>query len=243
MSDENTNPEQTLSKIKSRGYWEVIIRPLKFEKERIMDLPECLKIVEESRIQLRGWDYPHVGHHPAPYCGIDYVESFVDWDEHKEFWRMYQSGQFVHLFALHEDWLGEQRPLFGGVSKYASIKPMSILEITMTLWSMTEIYQFAMELSKKGLFDGTAAISLKLHGLLNRRLSSFDIGWGYLDGCVCHIDILPREKEIPIKILIEQSAEIAVNETLEVLKRFNWQSPPIESLEKSQHKLLTRSFP
>ncbi len=241
MGEQKANPLKTLEKIKSRGYWEVIIRPTRFEKERINDLIQCRKLVEECRIELRGWDYPHIGNKEPPYCGIDYVESTIDWDMYKEFWRMYQSGQFIHLFGLHEDWFEENRPFFG-FSQYSSIKSGSILEVVMTLYSLTEIYQFAAKLAEKNVFDDSIYISIKLHGLMNRELTCFEFGRGFWNEYICHIDYFPREKEIPIKILLEKNDEIALDETLEIFKRFNWASPPRETFKKDQRKLLERKF-
>jgi len=241
MDDLKLNPVRVLEKIKSRGYWEVVIRPMHFEKERINDLIQCLKIVEECKIMLRGWDYPHISNKEPPYCGIDYFESVTDWDAYKEFWRMYQSGQFVHLFGLHEDWFEDEIPLFGP-SQYSSIKPGSILEVSMTLYSLTEIFQFATNLARKNLFDESAFVSIKLHGLMNRTLQSFDFGRRFWNQYTCHINSFPIEKEIPVKTLLEKNDEIALTETFEVFKRFNWASPPKDTFKTDQLKLIERKI-
>jgi len=237
MIGEIKSPEKTREKIKSRGYWEVIIRPTRFEKERINDLSQCLKITEHCRIKNRGWDYPHIANNERPYCGIDYFESVTDWDLHKEFWRMYQSGQFVHLFGIWEDWFDEEEKFFGP-SRYSSVKPGSVLEVIMTLYSITEIYQFASKLAMAGLFDDSVFISIKLHGLMNRKLECFDFLRRFYTDYFCRINTFPREKVITVNTLVNKFDEIALDETLEIFKRFNWNSPPREAYLTEQRRFL-----
>src|SRR5829696_6596341 len=90
--------ERRLAEIHDTGYWRVLIHPTVFEGSRIPTLADCWRIVEESRVSLRGWDYPHVD--PAQQLrGDDWVQSGAAWANHVELWRFYQSGQFVHHFA------------------------------------------------------------------------------------------------------------------------------------------------
>jgi hypothetical protein len=241
LNNEHNESNKVLEKIKSRGYWEVVIRPTHYEKVRISDLSQCLKIVEDCTVKLRGWDYPHISNKTPPYNCVNYVESIVDWDVYKEFWRMYQSGQFVHLFGCHEDWFEEETPLFGH-SQYYRLKPRQVLEVIMTLYSFTEIYEFAARLAQKNLFGKSAFLSITLHGMKNRRLTFFQIGRHLLDEYICHIEEIPREKEIPIETLLGNGHDIALDETLEIFKRFNWNSPPRDILKKDQQKLLEGRF-
>lgn len=87
---EKTRVSETVSKIKSRGFWEVIIRPLKFDKERIKSLSDCKEIIEESKVQFRGWDYPHISNNYGVRSGFDWTENLTDWSEHIEYWRLYE---------------------------------------------------------------------------------------------------------------------------------------------------------
>src|ERR1043166_6582061 len=104
-------------KIRSRGYWRVVIRPSSFiaERARLRDLEQ---IARDTVVQLRGWDYPHFPRDGVT-RGNDFIEALTDsgWIQHIELWRLYQSGQFVHLFAMREDWLeGVPVPGLGVIS-------------------------------------------------------------------------------------------------------------------------------
>src|SRR5262245_54137547 len=60
-------PSALAEKIRSRGYWEVKVRPTVFAAERIKTLGELERGVNTAHVELRGWDYPHQtyrGHKP-----------------------------------------------------------------------------------------------------------------------------------------------------------------------------------
>jgi hypothetical protein len=59
-----------------------------------------------------GWDYPHVDHHNEVARGADWVGQECQLEDELEVWRLYQSGQFVHYFAMADEWrdLSSLRP-------------------------------------------------------------------------------------------------------------------------------------
>lgn len=237
MTTKKIAAESVLQKIKSRGYWEVIIRPTQFKEERF-DISECIQLVRECNVRLRGWDYPHVSRREPPYIGgIDYVESRTDFDGHKEVWRMYQSGQFVHLFGCREDWFDETVTFFGP-SKYAHIKPSSVLGVIMTLYSVSEIYEFATRLAQKELFNGSSFISITLYGMKNRKLMYFDSNRHLPSEFTCNIVDLKREKSVATDELLARGNEVALDHTIWILNRFNWSNPPKEMLREDQQRFL-----
>src|SRR3990172_48041 len=104
------NLEERLKKIRSKGYWKVIIRPTVFELRRVATLSEVRELVRSCIVSLRGWDYPHWNEQELSNVG-EWVESGEDWSQHIEFWRFYRSGQFFHLFALGEDHMDVEKLL------------------------------------------------------------------------------------------------------------------------------------
>ena len=92
--------EGLLEKIKSRGYWRVNIQPLT-ATIRLDTLQKCREVVDKSSVELRGWDFPHIPRKNDQTTGGapvgSYYEGWVDWENYKEFWRMYKSGQFFHF--------------------------------------------------------------------------------------------------------------------------------------------------
>ncbi len=209
-----------IEKIKSNGYWKVVIRPTVFVNDRIPVLRECRKIVEESSVLLRGWDYPHFDLNSIENA-IDYVGLKVEFMEHFELWRQYQSGQFVHLFACFEDYLDRSQ-----FSPSLSIRTQSpdtrYLSILSTLYTLTEIFLFASRLASKEILDPSCEISISLHGMKNRQLFFFDKGRLLRRNYICNEEYLPYTKVLEISELLvdfDRQARIAL---LWFFERFNW---------------------
>ncbi|MDW7681353.1 MAG: ATP-binding protein, partial [bacterium] len=95
--------EEILNKIHSTEYWGINIRPIKFEDEIIKTLTDARELIDKCGVLLRGWDYPHFTHADIK-NGNNWIESHVEFEGHIEYWRLYQSGQFIHDFACVEDY-------------------------------------------------------------------------------------------------------------------------------------------
>ena len=81
--------QTVLEKIRTRGYWRVVIRPGAFEEKRIPNYSDLFQIVEKNSVRLRGWDYPHVDYHRQPQCGTDWVGQEYDCQDEIEVWRAF----------------------------------------------------------------------------------------------------------------------------------------------------------
>lgn len=235
MTEDVTKIKEIVEKIKSRGYWEVTIRPLKFNKERLGALNDCVELVLESKVRLRGWDYPHVSRKYGIRSGKDWVENLTDWDSYNECWRMYQSGQFFHLFGCREDWWGSVRIFW---SQKPHTEPGYALSIMSTLYTFTEIYEFAARLAKKGLFDDLLKMTVVLHGMKGRRLVTLDVRRSLNDNHICDIEEIPLSRTIAMSEIIGKSNEFAVDDTFRVFERFNWLGVPKKVLQEEQDKFL-----
>ena len=81
MTQDTPDLETTAQEIKSRGYWEVVIRPLKFNEKRLESLKACSDLVLENKVRLRGWDYPHLSSKYDVVSGDSWVENVTNWAE------------------------------------------------------------------------------------------------------------------------------------------------------------------
>lgn len=238
MTEEKPTTEKLSEKIKSRGFWEVIIHPLKFKEKRLETLGQCGELVQQCKVRFRGWDYPHISRHYGIRSGVDWVENLTDWEGHKELWKMYQSGQFYHLFSCLEDW--EKIRIFWSEKQYT--EPGYALSFILSLYKFTEIYEFAARLAKKNLFDDLLKISVNLHGMRNRRLVSLEIERSLHDAYVCHIDKIPLSRIMTVEEIVGKSNEYAVDDTFMVFERFNWFKASKKVLGEIQGELLNGIF-
>jgi len=224
-------------KIRSRGYWRVVIRPSVFigERARLRDLET---IARDSVVQLRGWDYPHFPRDGVT-RGNDFIEAptEVEWLSHIELWRLYQSGQFIHLFAMREDWLeGTSLPGLGNV------KPRTLLSYESTLYTITEIFLFAARLAQHMALGPDVVVEYGLYDLQDRKLETFNPGRDSLFLVPRATAIGPLyERTVTEKAerIAARAAEIALDQALNLFERFGWDISK-ESLQEEQRKFLER---
>jgi hypothetical protein len=239
MTERLPTVAETVAKIKSRAFWEIIIRPSKFDKERIKSLSDCKELIEESRVEFRGWDYPHISNKYGVRSDVDWVENLTDWSDHIEYWRMYRSAQFYHLFGCWEDWWGNVR-IFWSKQQYTT--PGYALSFMCTLYTFTEIYEFAARYAKKKMFDDLLSLSITLNGMKNRRLVTLEVNRYLEPDYVCSIDKIPLNRTMAIDEIIGKNKEFAIDDTLHVLECFNWFKPPRKVFEEEQDKFMKGNF-
>jgi hypothetical protein len=224
-----------LRKIRQRGHWDVLIGPTEFVKERMPSLGKCTEAVRDGAVKLRGWDYPHYDTSREPTRHGDCVEQAFEWQDRIEFWRYYQSGQFIHYFAMWEDWQ-EQRaswvPLEG--------KPGEIFHITWAAFRFAEIYTFASRLALKGLLGTTCKISIALHKTEGRALTWADPSRN-LGDCRSAEPSVSHDESFPTEALIATSAELALKHAVRIFQKgFNWDDVPWKLLQEDQRGLLEK---
>ena len=176
-----------LDEIRGQPHWKVVIHPAAFEQERIPSLDECWRIIERTRIARLGWEYPVVAaENPndrffpddeARSRGNDWLAS---WDMStpgyfrmaSEYWRLYQSGQFIHLFTFREGRPMEEEyaPLWGSDGADAT----GYLSFQHATHRFTAIFEFASRLIIAGALDAAPVVRIEMRGIKNRRLFFFD---------------------------------------------------------------------
>lgn len=228
--------EDMLSAIKANGYWRVLIRPTVFEARRIQDRTTALQLVDENKIMLRGWDYPHLDPENQ-LVESEWIGSAIDWGAHKEYWRLYLSGQFIHYFAMMEDF--HQVPWTS--SAFPGGKPEKYMEIISTLYTVTEVYEFAKRLTTKEALGPSAEISITLFGTEGRVLVYWDILRRLLErNYVSAKQQISSARIVSAAELTATSSQLALNTTVDIFEQFNWLGPPIQLLEEDQRKLFER---
>jgi hypothetical protein len=225
--------KETIEKIKSRGHWKVIIRPSDFEQNRISDLNRLKEIIPQVSVTLRGWSLPHIDRHNPIQVGLDWIQQEVEWSDHVEAWRLYQSGQFIFWGSIRDDWLDQSfwGPPPQGWEVGASI---SVIDV---VFRFTEIFEFAARLSMTEAGGELMNIDVTLFGLKNRRLridSPSRAGFDYPR--ICHVESFPQQFSVSRQELVAEPKVLALKASKELFERFDW-SPSIELLRGIQDEL------
>lgn len=218
--------EKLLEKIHSVGYWRVNIRPTVYEQHRIPSLAECREVIETSPVLLRGWDYPHVEPEGA-ISGEEWIESCADFMGNIEYWRFYQSAQFIHHLAVRED-------------HELDTPAGSYLAILNTLYLITEIFEFASRLVSKKVLSPGIGISIGLIGAKGRELFFWNQARLLRQRCVSSVENITFARTYDEAQLLGHSAKHALDAVCWIFERFNWVPVPREILVEDQKKLLER---
>lgn len=224
-------------------HWRVNFRPLHYNEELIPSISECLNIVRKSKLSLRGWDYPHISREDQLGYGNNSIDSWVDFSGHIEYWRFYQSGQYIHLFAVKEEAnLGFKEHVKSNLISMDWTKIPGFISILNFIYSMTEIFEFAARLCERSVYEGSLTIDIQLRGIKGFILLYTD--WDrevdnlYQTGS----DILGHAWSVDTDVLIADSSNQSLNAISWFFERFGWLSQPREVFKKDQENLLKGNY-
>jgi len=225
-----------LDRIKSRGYWRVVVRPQAFAEKRIPEITDLYPIIQNTSVNLRGWDFPHLDHHSQVHIDIDWIGQESEWEAFLEIWRFYESGQFVDIAGMHEDWHDQRGSIPAALKNW---RPGLILGIGNTLFRFTEIFEFAARLAMTQAGDDTMHIEITVSNLAGRRLwvdssDRMPISRHYTSS----IKELPYQIELPRTELIAAPRELALKPAIELFRRFGWD--PSQGILRDQQNELRR---
>lgn len=225
--------EDLNKKIKSKGYFEVRFLPSSLED---MEITNLLNLIKKNQVSFRGWPYPYISnvdneHNKKPYHFVGGIEGFTDFDRHKEIWRFYKSGQFVHRFSVKEDWL----------PNYTD-KDDRVLDFVNLIYTFTEMFQLISNLFiNKTISSDGGYIIIKLINTKNRRIVAFDPGRDLSREYKTMIDEIEIKDNFNKKEIIEKSDEISMKNIQELFTYFNWDGQPGGVFKKIQEDLRNRN--
>lgn len=232
--------DEIIKKIKSKGYWVINLHPDTYIGNRIKSRTEVKEVVRRSVVDLRGWDYPHFRDSEGePYATTNGAEKFVDRRNHIEFWRMTQSGNFIHLLALREDWRGdvEYRNMW---STGDELKGKKLLGVLGALYTLTEIFEFARRLAKQNIFGENVVAKVELYDISSRHLFIDSYNKRPFDPTPFANVKVPWkwDKSYSVTEIMNNVNGLALGAFLDLVDLFGWENPPIDNLKNEQQKFL-----
>lgn len=233
-----------VEEIKSGPHWRVEIRPEEYQRELVTDLDDCLKAVRMTKVRLRGWDYPHL---PSDQGSFSFsgnsVNSWVRFAGHKEYWSFFQSGQFVHLFAVKEastpNWDRQLRLNHAEMVRDRPEVP-GFFDIGNFLWTVTEVFEFAARLCERAVYRDRLQISIAIRRIKGFALTTDPSRAWYAHYAASQVEICNTWHLRAVE-LVANRHEDALGATAWFFKRFGWLSPNVDSLRDEQAELFPRT--
>lgn len=231
-----------------RPHWRVNMRPEKYNPTLISSPGECVTLIEQTKVSFRGWDYPHLSRrNECRAIGETWFASWTDFDGHKEYWRLYQSGQFLYLFAVREAADPEWRERLENAARAHDIddcrdidwsKVPGFFSILNVVYTITEIFEFCSRLCQKGAYAGTAIISIRLNGIKGFLLMA-DQDRSWHSYCRATQDSLEHSWAVAGDVLIADSAGQALDAIVWFFERFGWLKPSLHVLKEDQRRFIS----
>ena len=234
---------ELLKKIRSRGYWKVIIRPTDFVEDRIASPDDLYRILDKSAAHTRHWrfGFPHIQSESKTCREKDWIGQEFQWGRYLELWRFYQSGQFVSYRGLYGDWADHAPAL--PVPAEADLR--GYLEAEDALLQLTEVFELAASLTFTAAAADCVHLAASLHNLEGRRLV-FHRGAAsprpVATAAPSAVDEFVYRREFPKITLAIQSKELALQAAGELFRHFAW-NPPVVLLQDIQANIGARPAP
>ncbi len=226
-------------------HWRVNLRPGEYRAELIPTLDKCFEIIEKTRVMLRGGDYPHLSNQDTKRLrGNNWIASWANFMMQREYWRFYQSGQFLHIFSLPEAIDPEWKQKIKSVMKcYLSLdgdinidNVPGFISIENFIYKVTEIFEFAARLCQAQVYEGALNIDIRLIDIKNFVLSTDSRFWpAYYAATERELN---HSWSIDSNHLVADSANHARNAVSWFFERFGWTPPSLELIRQVQENFL-----
>jgi len=221
-------------------HWRVNFRPNVYRAEAVPSLSECFQIVEKNKVTLRGWDYPHLSHRDTERTqGVNWVASWAAFMGHLEYWRFYQSTQFLHLFsvreATEERWRSRLQELaafhLSHITDVDWEKVPGFISMTNFLYNVTDIVEFATRLCQAQVYKGDLNISIQVSQIRGFVLTT-DTNRMWDIYCSAGEDSIAKTWTINCESLVGDSPRYSLDIVVWFLERFGWLNPSRNVLSK-----------
>jgi hypothetical protein len=229
-------------------HWRVNFRPSVYIPNRLETLTDCIDVLQKTRVRLRGWDFPHVPSRENQLIfGDSWVAGWSDFMSHLEYWRFYQSSQFLYLGSVREvtekEWAAKLRKAMRWhADDHVDIENVpGFLSLTECIYNVTEYFEFAARLTQAQIYVDPVTITISVKGIAGFMLAT-DENRGWSSDFVAHQDELHFAKSFAPADLISSAAEQALACTVWLFERFGWLKPNMDAIRNDQQKLLTRTF-
>lgn len=237
--------QELIDKIKKKGYWKVEVTPLSYNSSLVPSKKGLIDLIKKHQVRLRGWYYPIDCHWDNPtlrtpvVAGGDWIEGGIDSDV-LEFWRFSQSGHFLHIFSMDEDYM-QTSHWFSARSDLNSLKPGEVMNTGSVIYKTNEIFTFIESLVRDGIYDKGLKIEITLNGTQNRKLMIFDrsripLFMEYKS----HSPTINFEKEMTKDEIINDYKKTATDAIINFFESFNWLDSPRHVFEEDQKRFFER---
>lgn len=226
--------------VREGPHWRVLYRPA--TDRRIPSLSDCQTLVEKHQVRLRGWPFPHISHRPEQIVrGSTWLGSWSDF--HIEYWRLYQSGQFLYLTSVREvsepQWTQQLRDRVASLLGPNAEKAPGFFSFDNVIYTVTEYFEFAARLSRSGVYHESLRITIELKNIRGFVLSSEGPRFFHSLNQATTDDIA-NSWDLKLHNFVATPHEASLEALVWLFERLGWRNPSREIIRVEQEKFLAR---
>jgi hypothetical protein len=168
-----------------------------------------------------------------------------NYDGHIEYWRFYQSSQFLYLGAIREETDRALKDALQGrwnsrANRSSNGDAVSrFLGLTNTVYNITEYFELASRLAQARIYREPVTISISLKDVAGFGLVA-DLDWRMMNEYVSQETQLDYPVTLTPADLVSSSAKHAMKCILWLYKKFGWANPNIDAIRTDQERLLSQ---
>jgi hypothetical protein len=208
-----------LDNINELAHFDVAIRPGPYDDSRI-SAAKLESVIAENAVRLRGWPMPFVESQSATLRYGAWVgqDTNPQTGSHREAWRLFTSGQFLHRRVLVTDLV------FSEELSRQTTGATGTVAVWDVLLYLVEIAEFAARLATT-VGSETVALSVTLEGVAGRQLVSGERERDLPGDYVVHADALSVEHVLDSTALIADTRQAGVAVAQGLLRQFGLNLP------------------
>jgi hypothetical protein len=177
----------------------------------------------------------------------NWVASWDDFMGHLEYWRMYQSGQFLYLSAVREATEAGWRDKLLRISRSRIHPPSSdfdwdqvtgFLEVVNLVYTVTEFFEFAARLAQELPDTEACQLTVGIHDIEGFMLAVDDIHRSWWEYYAAREPVLENTWSFPVLDWVSRSADLSLDAIRWLVTRFGWLEPNLEAIKRDQETLL-----
>jgi len=239
------NPE-IQNRIKKSPHWRVIFRPEIYDESQFLELQLIRDLVEKHRVRLRGWYFPHLPRDRNDHeYGDNWFASQSDFMNHLEYWRFYQSKQFIYLSSVRESteeaWSEKLREYAKSHFMEATKEEIEAIpgyfSIENFIYNVTEYFIFLSKLCSKDIYKGSVSILIELKNIQGYTLTT-DINRAWWNLYSASQSDLSFQKTYAVSEMIADPEHLALDAISWFFVRFGWDDLNPDILKTDQENFV-----
>jgi hypothetical protein len=226
-------------------HWRVNYRPSTYVAGRLRKLSDCWEVLQKTSVRLRGRGFPLI---PPRESEREYGDTWIAaWNNsiaHVEYWRFYQSSQFLYLGSVREvtdpewtshfrdtmEWHAHARDDINAVPGFLSLRN--------SIYNITEFFEFAARLAQAQVYTEPVTIDISIKGIAGFMLAAENKEWS--SDYVAQQGELRYDVTVTPAELIASAADQAIQCAVWFFERFGWRKPNVDAIRTDQQNLLNR---